>query len=380
MDAEKSNKIFTFKFNQDCTCFVCSNNKGFHIYSCEPYRSLYTNLIGGRLRVVEVYYRSNIMAFVGGGLFPKYPPTKAILWNDEEKRIIGELCFRLRVVGVRLRKDMLLILLERKAYVYKFDTFELMDVFETTANPNGCCALTGTGAAVLAIPGKNHGRLFMKNYETEAVFDPIVNKHGIAFIELSRDGKLCAVASKKGTLIRIFTTTDGNFLQELRRGKDPADITSVAFDSTGSWISCSSNKGTVHIFSVISPSKAAAIISEESPPFNLSPEEKDLEMSKHGSDDEEKTDEEPKEEKKTFIKNRISMFRFMKGLIPYFSSEWSVAQFRIPEKNTAVGFGPSGSNRIRVVTSTGKYYVAEYDPVHGGECKKVDERVIEMSE
>jgi len=365
MNGEKSKKLLCFKFNQDYSCFVCSNEQGFGIYSCNPYEKIYNNNIGGGLRIIEMYYRSNIMAFIGGGINPKYPHTKITLWNDEQKKMTGELCFKLKVVGVRIRKDMLVAVLERDVYVYNYNDFDLLETFATVENTNGCCDLTGVGPAILAIPDKNHGRLIIKNYETKEKFTPIANKHGIAAIALNRDGKLCAVGSKKGTLIRIFTTSNGNLLQEVRRGKDPANITSIAFDSTSSWFACTSNKGTVHIFSVISPSKAAVIISEQ--------ERSEQQLEEKGSDEEDN-----EEEKKVHMKNRISRFRFVGGIIPYFKSEWSVAQFRITEKNTVVGFGPPETNTIIVLTSTGKYYVAEYDPVNGGECKKIDEKVIEM--
>ena len=52
----------------------------------------------------------------------------------------------------------------------------------------------------------------------------------------------------------------------------------------------------------------------------------------------------------------------------YFSSEWSFAQFRVPDVKTIVAFG-SDEHSIVVVSADGAFYKAAFDPTSGGNCE-----------
>ena len=50
-------------------------------------------------------YRTNIIALVGGGDQPQFPPDKVMIWDDSQMRCLGELNFKSEVRGVKLKKD-----------------------------------------------------------------------------------------------------------------------------------------------------------------------------------------------------------------------------------------------------------------------------------
>lgn len=294
-------------------------------------------------------FRCNILALVGGGKNPKYPINKVMIWDDHQSRCIGELSFRSPVRAVKLRRDRVVVVLEYKIYVYNFADLKLVDHIETCSNTKGLCALCPYPQNnVLACPSLQKGAVRVELYDMKKTTFIQAHETSLSCFSLNADGTRIATASEKGTLIRIFNTVTGEPLQELRRGADKADIYSLSFHKTSEWLAVSSDKGTVHVFNI-----------KKSKPKSAG----------DGKEDGGALGDEKKSEKDKAVANPRSSFSFMKSLLPkYFSSEWSFAQFRVPEGRTIVSFG-SDEHSIIVVSADGTFYKALFDPNKPGqEC------------
>eukprot|EP00826_Nyctotherus_ovalis_P004938 TRINITY_DN11098_c0_g1_i6.p1 TRINITY_DN11098_c0_g1~~TRINITY_DN11098_c0_g1_i6.p1 ORF type:complete len:348 (+),score=87.65 TRINITY_DN11098_c0_g1_i6:97-1140(+) len=336
------NRILDISFNQEQDCFAVSTESGFHIFEANPPQELFSRDLGGGIGATAMLFRSNILALVGGGDHPKYSDNKLILWNNLLSQSIAELTFKSAIKSIKLRKEKLVVVLELRIYIYQMPDLNLVDVIETSANPQGACAITHSGNMIIVCPDKKKGGIKMVNYNNVANAECRAHESGIGAIAISKDGKLCATASDKGTIIRVYATEGLVLLQELRRGTEKAEIQTIAFDEESQWLACTSDRGTIHIFSLADSYKAVY-------------EEKGL------GGREEKKDTRP-------------VFNFMKGITTYFNSQRSFAQFRIPDSRSAVAFGPKGTNTITVVTYDGKCYTAEFSPKSGGECRKFTKR------
>ena len=184
---------------------------------------------------------------------------------------------------------------------------------------------------------------------------------------------LLLFASIQGTLIRIFDTASGSALQELRRGADRAEIYSICFNPSSAWLAVSSDKATIHIFSLkaskASNASSAMDVNQNSAIVDKPNGQIVDEKASNGSAAASSSSASSSSAVTKKQANPTSSFSFMKNLLPkYFSSEWSFAQFRVPDGRTIVAFGQD-KNSIIVVSADGTFYKALFDPdKSGGEC------------
>ncbi len=343
------NKIISVCFNQDQGCFACGTESGFRIFCSYPFKDTFQREFDAGIKIVEMLFRTNILSLVGGGVNPKYPPNKVIIWDDHQMKCVCELSFKTEVRAVRLRKDRVVVVLNTRIYIYNFCDLKLLDTIDTCPNPNGLCAVSAKDTLIVISPDKKNGTVKITNYDENTCIDKQAHKTDIAAITMSQDARIFATASRKGTLVRVFSTTTGELLKELRRGSDRAEIHSIAFDTPCRWLACTSDKGTVHVFSLSGLAPTGSTLSASGPEGeeNVRPpevpvrEEVKTEQDRHlAGKPRSPTD------KDISPKNKMSMLKFMRKVFSYFGSEWSFAHFKIPEKDAVVAFGPDDKNCV----------------------------------
>lgn len=342
------NEMLWVDFNQDYTSFAVATETGYKVFQADPLSHTHSRVFegSGGLSIVSMLFRSNVLALVGGGRNPRYPLSKVILWDDKDARAIAELTFRMSVKVVKLRRDIVVVGVESKIYVYRFSDLSLVDSMDTcVSDMHGLVAVAGSpDRVVVAGPGNVKGKVNVCFYDPQVTGTSVAvsslpnplsvrlkttsiqaHESSLALLSLNFEGTRLATASIKGTLIRVFDTTSGERLFELRRGAEKVDIHSISFSPNSEWLAVSSDKGTIHVFSL----------------------------------------------KTNLIVNQKSSLSTIASVLPsYFQSQWSFAQFRVPDYRTICAFG-ADPNTVICLCADGSYYKAKFDPVLGGEMTRV---------
>ena len=380
INEEKKNKILYISFNQDNSCFSIGTEKGFIIYATYPIKNKYEKKMDGGIKYTEMLYQTNILALVGGGEIPKFNPRKLIIWDDYEDKMVCEIKFFSNIKNVKLKKETIFVICEKNIYLFDLKSFENIEIIQTRDNPKGLFGinidLNKTIIAYMEVFDKgnnNHkGSVMIKNYEKEKGIQFIAQEDSISYISLNNSGTLLATSNEKGTLIKIHSCINGDLLSQFKRGKEKAEINYICFDKLSYYLAVTSDRGTIHIWSLGEVAEKLKNIQEE---------EEDIKKIDQDNNEDENIDEDENNENKININknenkqenkeiyNTNNLPRNKKTI--FGQAEKSFAQIRINSSKSICSF--QKHNIIVIVTDEGIYYQAQLDTKIGGNCKIIFE-------
>jgi len=236
-------------FNSTATHFVAATASGIRVFSCTPLKHVFSKGFvpspdaGSRSRVITadlapsgtlaaVVFRPDPSAAApsdaddeGDRIRYCSVGLRGHLLRDDDISINSSTSSSCRVRAVRHEGGHVLVAGDGKTALHGTSSGRALKQcleVDTGPNPLGVCALAevrgGKQTVVLASPRPAKGQVQVCHRGSGGGRGVDVHAHrsSIVCVALSRDGRLLATASSKGTVVRIFTVADGNKVNEVR--------------------------------------------------------------------------------------------------------------------------------------------------------------------
>lgn len=293
--------------------------------------------------------KSNILALVGGGTYPKFSRNKITIYDDHGGLILRQIRFNSNVISVKIRTDSIIGVIEDKIYIININTLATIDIIDIDKINYSTYSISNFNNELFLafVEPKNKGNVQIEKYiisskKTNKDEKRIINAHesNVIFLVLNNEGTLLATASEKGQYIRIFNISNGNLLAELKRGKK-SKISSLTFEFKSEIIGYSSEAGKTYIYNI---NELKKLIN------NKKENEKSTENNK-----------------KELLKKSSESFKI---------KEKPFSKFKFEEGKNIIGFIEPKS--VVILTSEAKFYKASYNVKSGKKCILLEESLIKI--
>lgn len=248
-----SHPILCASFNQDNSCFAIGTRDGFKIFDCNTGKLLYEQVIGAFF-IVEMLYKSSLLAIVGAGEQPSLSPRRLCLFNTVSGTALRELNFLTSILAVRVSRKRLIVVLQEQSYIYDANSLEIKRIIDTVPNLKGLSAFSASSEnPYLALPASvMKGSVLVYNViDLQSHCEIHAHRSPLAALAFSSNGMYIATASEQGTIIRVHLISEATKSYSFRRGTYPSTIFSLSFGPSADRpdiLLATSSSGSLHIF------------------------------------------------------------------------------------------------------------------------------------
>ena len=216
--------------------------------------------------MVKMINNTNIFVIVGSVNNSELSNQEILIWDDKTKKKIYKLLIKKDILNLELTSNKIIVVCDTIIYIFNSKSFQLIDIIKTGKNPRGLIAVSYKERNIIVYPSakSEHGKLIIKNYDTNNYIYLNPHEHEITHISISYNGIFLATASQDGKKIRIFEVKTGRFLDEFHR-EEIDKIKSISINKNNNFISVSPQKGSIPLWSL---KKAKILIGAEIEEFD----------------------------------------------------------------------------------------------------------------
>lgn len=129
---------------------------------------------------------------------PAFSPRRLRVWNTKTGAAICDLNFVTAVLAVRMNRQRLVAVLERKIYIFDINSMKILETLDTSPNPKALCVLSPHDNGHLAFPsGAVPGEIVLYDANNLSVLNAFQAHRGVPVaMAFNAQGTLLATASE----------------------------------------------------------------------------------------------------------------------------------------------------------------------------------------
>lgn len=252
----KCPNINSVALSEDASSFSVLLDTSFHVFTTDLVRKKYmeefTNIKFGRIAITQ---DGTFIAFTGITIVDGTQKNKVFLWNNFYNECHSQFEFPEEVVDVVLKPKLLLIVLPKSVIGYDIQNKKIQFDRRTAPNQPGAADISQSfDDPVVACCGDDPGFVYIFHPFDSQI--PSLTFHAseqsINMLKFSIDVSMIAVATEKGTIIRLYNCADGVELGAFKRGSFSSVLLSISFSPDNSGLMAVSGNGTIHVFDATS--------------------------------------------------------------------------------------------------------------------------------
>ncbi|CAI5757555.1 unnamed protein product [Candida verbasci] len=234
--------INNLNFSPDYTSLCLSSDSYYRIYNCEPFGQLLN--IDSSALILKMLFSTSLTILV-------QESNKLIIQNLKQNLKICDLEFDSKIIDIKLNRKRLLVVLESSIHIYDLISIQLIKILELKSKFIGDLSESWLVVPSNLLDDDENGYVIIYDIiKLEVVLR--FKAHNSKIEKLSISKNQIATASIKGTIIRVFHLNDDQIdkVSNLRRGHNPAKITTLSFHLDNHILGCASESNTVHLFNL----------------------------------------------------------------------------------------------------------------------------------
>lgn len=261
---KKQNEILYLSFNKDKTCLALGMKKGYRIYDLTKKDSLffYERIFGKAIGIIEMLEKTNILGLVGDDSNEAFDePYKLNIYDDKESKIIACISFKKKIKHIRLKKEIILVILENFIYLIDVKDFKQFDTIELGYNLQSKTIFSFTleqevnNLAYNYIEQQNN-KIKINFYENEKRINSLdlksdyKNKNIILCMEFDSLGKILAILAQNHDYLILYRVDDGIPICKCHINSRPVNYSYISFEENNEFLCISLDIGEVYIFNI----------------------------------------------------------------------------------------------------------------------------------